>query len=55
MTSYWYEVRFLVLSILKDKYRSTLNMKKGMRVSVTTLLANYETLIRRKQAHCLQC
>lgn len=41
-----YRAKFLALSILK--YQWTLNIEKEIRISLTTLFANYVTLILRK-------
>ncbi|VVC42905.1 Hypothetical protein CINCED_3A021634 [Cinara cedri] len=53
-TSYLYETGKLLstVTVLKSIYRSRLNVEKEKRVSVTTLITNFEKLINEKQAHC---
>jgi len=52
--SYLCEAGFSAVVVLKSKYRSKQTQReKEMRVAVTTLISNFETLIHGKQAHCL--
>lgn len=51
-TSYLCKAGFSVVTVLKSKYWSKLNVKNEMRVAVTTLMPNFEALINGKQAHC---
>ncbi|CAK1583466.1 unnamed protein product [Parnassius mnemosyne] len=50
-TSYFCETDFSAVTVIKNKYRSKINVEKDMRVAISKLEPRYEKLCSEKQAH----